>query len=263
MKKIIVFACLLLFPLFFASSVLAQEKNSNEYYQEFLSKYRLYQSKVEPFNAKKSRFLTFRTVETQAEFLESAKDFLSSELAAIESYSNFIRSYLVEVTSILNYQENYLFIKLDDELTYCGLTKEKIKNLSSLEQTISLFSELKTHYEKIKGMGWQVKSIVSLASAEKVLNNLKVEGEKIDAFIGGVNESNPRLDAAKDKFNLSKKKTAEMETLLAQGKNILNNMKEGGGNEENFGQVQKIVVDLMAKERQQVSNYQDITLNLK
>jgi len=157
MKKILFF---LVFSIVFTSNVYSAEKNSSNYYDELVINYRKYQSQVEPFNIKKSRYLSNQSVDNQAELLTAARNLLVSEIEAILSYSNFTRAMLVEGTKVLNYQENYIFIKLDDEISFLTLQKSKAAGLGSLGEAQILATALKEHYSTISQMGYQTKAII-------------------------------------------------------------------------------------------------------
>lgn len=187
--------------LFLAKPLWAQSQSSIESYQQFLNDYRRYQGLIELFNTQKSRHLTYQSVSTQAEFLKATKELIVAEIDALTAYTTFARSLLAEATQILEYRENYLYVKLDDELTFLKQARERVGTLSSLNEAGELLTDIASHHKKISQMSYQIKSIIEVESAKKIHNNLKVEKEKIAGFMAKERTSEAKALAAKEKFN--------------------------------------------------------------
>jgi hypothetical protein len=172
---------------------------SADYHSQFLQNYRQYQALVSPFQTKKSRYLAYKSVDTQEEFVAAARDLVRAEVEAITAYTNFVRTFLAEATQILAYQENYLYIKLDDELAFLTQSKSRANSISSLTEAQELLADLASHYQTIDQMSDQVKSIVAMESVKKTLENLKVERNKIDSYLQNQAPS-ARVSAAQEKL---------------------------------------------------------------
>ena len=248
--------------LFFSPFAWAQEKTSNEYYQDLLRNYRSYQNLLEPFTTQKSRYLAYQTVATQADFLDSSRALILSEIEAISSYSLFIKSLLAEATKILNYKENYLYVQLDDELTYLKLAKERAQNLSSLGETNQLMSELAKHYEKISQIAYQTKSVVVLGSLNKVYDNLKVEREKLSFYLSELTSDTSNIKAAREKFTMLEKQNSEVDEILREAASK-QKVDEKGNAKAVSEEIQNLVNEGVNKIRVIISGYQNIVYNLK
>lgn len=190
---------LICFFFIFSSTVLAQDKTSEQYYSDLLKNYRTYQSLVEPYNTQKSRHLTYQTVATQADFLEASKKLALAEVESIISYTSFIRTYLAEATRILQYRESYLYVSLDDELAYLNIAKDKISSLSSLAEMQKFLDDLALHFKKVSQAGFQIKAITEVEFTKKSLENVKIESDKIENFLSQIPTGGPKIDAAKEK----------------------------------------------------------------
>jgi len=254
---------LLLLPLFFfVHSVCAQNQSSIDAYQQFLNSYRRYQGLIEPFNTKRSRHLTFQSVSTQAELLQSSKELAGAEIDALNAYATFIRSLLAEATQILEYRENYLYVKLDDELAFLKLAKEKAPTLSSLNEVGELLADLSTHHKKISQMNYQIKSLIEIESAKKILNNLKVEKGKIGSFMEGEKTETANVLAAKEKFNELEKELNDAETLIKTADGYQKNL-EGGNPAAVSRQIRETLERSITKINQVVLGYKNIVFSLK
>ncbi len=220
MKRLcpLIFFCLI-FGLGYFFPVSAQNKTSAENYQDLLQSYREYQGLLEPFNSKKSRHLTYQSVDSRAELLEAAKVLLGNEAKAITAYTAFIKSFLAEATQVLNYQESFLYVKLDDELAYLKQAPEKANSLSSLAEVDQFSLDLKSHYGKISVIGYQIKSLVLVQSAKKVLENIKTQRESLNRSLTELDRQDSQVLAAREKFAGLDKELAGVETKLAQAEN--------------------------------------------
>ncbi len=262
MKKI----SLLFFSFFllwaFTNIALAQNRTSSENYQELLGNYRAYQSLVEPLNVKKSRQATLQTVSSQAELLEASKNLLQGEIKAITSYSAFIKSLLAEATQVLNYRDSYLYLRLDDELAYLKQAGEKASLLSSLAEVNQFSAELKSHYQKLKVMGYQIKSIIYLESAKKVFENLKTGKDKLNNFFSENKESGSRILAAKEKFSDLNKEISASQDLLSRAESSLKEF-EAGDPKKTAEKIKGLVDQALLKINIILTGYKNIAYSLK
>jgi len=226
MRKAGLFFIFLFFLLFLTvatQTAKAIDKSSDDYYQELVQKYRNYQQLIDPFENQRSRYLTYKSVETQADFLSAAKTFVTAEVEAITAYTVFIKTYLAEATQVLNYQDTYLYVMLDDELSYLSLARKKADGLSSLSETQTFLDDLSSHYQKISQIGYQVKSGVEIASANKILSNLQIETTKIGDLLDKINASNDKVYAAKEKFSSLKEQLPTIQNSLNKSESLLKN----------------------------------------
>lgn len=263
MKRIFFFFVLLCL-LWTLSTVtcFGQNRTSQENYQKLLQDYREYQGLIEPFNTKKSRHLTYGTVETQSEFLEESKNLISAEIKAITSYTAFVKSYLAEATQILNYRENYLYVKLDDELAFLETAKGRVESLSSLSGAGELMTDLATHYKKIVKIGYQVKAMLGVESVKKVFENVKVDKDKLNNFFSENKASSNELSAAKEKFSDLDKEINTIASLISQTEESQKKFESGdppGLAKEIWG----VLTQILVKINRVIDGYKNIVSSLK
>ena len=263
MKKFFFFVFLfLLFSFFLPSFSRAQNKGSLENYQELLRNYRSYQDAISPFNVKKSRHLTYGTVDTQAELLDASKNLLNTEVRAITSYTAFIKSLLAEATQILLYRENFLYIKLDDELAFLNISSEKIGTLSSLIDTKVLTADLSDHYKRISRISYQIKAIIEIESVKKVFTNLQVEKDKLSNFLDEQKESTSQILASKEKFSVLNKDLEKISSLIGKAESSQKNL-ESGDPVNLTNEIWKNLSEAVLTIKTIIAGYQNIVFTLK
>jgi len=241
---------------------MAADKTSQQYYEDFLKSFRQYQSLVEPFKTKKSQHQAFQSVTTQAELLGVSQELLKAEIKAISDYTHFVKTYLAEATQILNYQENYLYVKLDDEVTFLKLSEQKASSLSSLAEANSLAKDLETHYQRITQMAYQTKSIVEIASAQKIFTNLGVEREKLEKYLSEQDQQGSQFLAAKEKLSALETETKEIKENLSQAESLKRGFGSSGG--KNLAEKIRTEIDeALSKIKQVLTGYQNIVFSLK
>lgn len=263
MRKLLLTAFFLaLLPFLSFGKLRAVDKTSQEHYQDFLSRYRQYQATLEPFKTKKSQHLAYQSVETQAELLEASQKLLQAETQALVSYALFVKTYLAEATQILNYQESYLYVKLDDEIAFFKLSEQKAGSLSSLAEVSLLARELKTHYEKFSSLSYQVKSMVEIASTRKIIDNLKVEKEKIGQYLSQKETQTSQFLAAQEKFSQLDEKIKTGEEKLAEAEELKNSL--GKKDDQKVAKdIRKKVNEAIEEIKQIISGYRNIIFSLK
>jgi hypothetical protein len=203
-----------LFLLFlFLSTVgvcFAADPSSDEYYQQFLKNFRVYQAENTNYQNIKSKYVTYQSVASRADFMNEAKKYLTLEIQAAQAYISLTRTRLVEVTQILNYQENLYFVKLDDEFSYLEALKGKVNEASSVSEVLELWTGFDHHFQTVSNYGYGVKIYIEIAFLEKNIENLKITKDNINQFLSEVPSENQYLKAAKDNFSLLEKQYQEI-----------------------------------------------------
>lgn len=255
----------ILIAVFCVKPVFAVEKNSDQYYQDLLQNYRYYQTLIEPFNTAKSRHQTYKSVSTQAGLLEASKRLVSSEIESILSYTHFIKTLLAEATKVINYHENYLYIKLDDEITFLNLTQKKINSLSTLSESDLIIKDLFSRYQNVSKIGYQIKAIIESGAVNKVFGNVKVDKDKIDNFLVETSFEEAKLlelNAAKEKFSDLNKEIVSIEELMNKAANI--QKTEVHDDQKGISeQITKLVEESVVKIKFLIGGYKNIVFSLK
>lgn len=260
MKKT-VFFLLVLFSIFTVCAF-ATDKNSDEYYQSFIEKFRLYQTQKEPYNTVKSRYLGYQTVSSRAEYLDQTKKLLTSQIEAEEVYTQLIRSRLVEATSVLNYNENVYFIRLDDELTYLGLAKKQLPEIASVSELLVFWKTLDGHVVSISNYGYAIKSYIEVISAEKIYENIKITKGKVNDYLSEAPADSGFVKAAKDKFSLSDQEFNKATVMLKDVKSVQSQMSGKNGGSGEAARVRSNVNSLIDLLNKIIVDYQNIILSL-
>lgn len=261
MKKIFLLVFLLSF-LFFNKVCSAQETTIEEQYQLFLKKYRLYQASSDSYNNAKSKYLSYQSVTSRADYLKTSKKYLTLEIEAAEAYAGFIRSRLVEATKILNYQENLYFIRLDDELTFLSLLKKDVNEVASISEFLVLWQDFGKHFQSISAYGYAIKSYIEIGSLDKTNENLRITKDKIGYYLSESPADNPYIKAAKDNFSVSEKDYSIINASLVNLKKIQKGFSEGSGSKKTAISIREEVNQSLVKIQSLITNYQKLLLTV-
>lgn len=243
-------------------TVYAVEKKSSDYYTEFLQNYRQYENNTTDFNIKKNRFFSYNSVSSQAEYLDAAKNLVSNEILAIEPYTLFVKTLLGEATQVLIYRDNYLYIKLDDEAMSLKALKEKSGQISSLTGAQEFLKDLSSHYANIAALTYQVKGAIEIGSQNKILENLKVEEDKISEYLSVLAIDSSRIKAAKEKLFLLSKQRIELTTSVTSAGTILKSIKSEDAKSA-VEKIRKITNENVVKLNQLINGYENVVQSLK
>jgi len=253
---------LLLFLFVLPKNVYAADKTSGQYYQDFLQNYHRYQVMIDPLQTQKSRHQTYKTVQTQIEYLNSAKNFTQGEINAITAYSLFVKTILAEATKVLNYEEAYPYLMLDDELSFLSVAGEKLNNINSLADLQNLLTETAFHYKKISDLGLQVKSIIEVSSAKKNLENIKTEIDKLELL--SQSELDPAKAAvAKENLISLRGEFSKAEDLIMQVESKIKNNTKSTEYRRLSGEIRKAVDDAVVLLTKVVLGCKNIISSLK
>ncbi len=261
MKKAVFFFLILSFFVFSPKRAYAQNK-SNEFYNELLSDYREYQGLLEPFSSAKSRYLAYQSVSAQSEFLEVSKRLIKAEIEAMRSYASFVKTYLAEATKILNYDENYIYVKLDDELQYLDLARVKADSVTTLSEAEALLKELESHHQRISLLGYQTKALTEIGSVKKIFDNLKIDRGKIDSFLSSSDAAQNKVPASREKLSSLDLESDKVSTLIREAETSYKSFafrNAAPKSKEIWDTVTKSVVAMKSL----LKGYRDIIFNFK
>lgn len=261
MKKIFLLIFLLSF-FFFNKVCYSQETTTEEQYQLFLKKYRLYQASSDSYNNAKSKYLSYQSVTSRADYLESLRKYLSLEIEAAEAYAGFLRSRLTEATKILNYQENLYFIRLDDELTFLSLLKKDVDGAASVSEFLVLWQDFGKHFQSISTYGYAIKSYIEIGSLDKINENLKITKDKISYYLSESPADNSYVKAAKDNFSVSEKDYSKITSSLVNLKNIQKSFSQGNESKKTAISIREEINQTLAKIQSLITNYQKLLLTI-
>lgn len=178
------------------------------------------------------------------------------------SYASFVKRYLAEATKVLNYDENYIYVKLDDEITYLNLAREKANSVSTLNEAESLLKELESHYKGISLMGYQTKAITKIGSAKKIFDNLKVERGKIDNFLSSSEAAQNKVSASREKLTSIDK---EVETVSGYIKTIETSYQGFASNNSaaKSNEIWETITKSLVSMKSLIKGYRDIVFNFR
>lgn len=229
MKKFLFLLIFIFFLFFLHNPCLIYSQSSESFYQDLLTKYRTYQSNLDPYNSTKAKYTTYQSVISQAEYVETTKKLLLDENSAILSYAKTVQSRLAEATSILNYQENLFFIKLDDEISALSLVPVDVTGIFSLDDLKKTWTDINTHFLSVSSYGYQTKSYIEIGSFDKIFENVKIVKEKVRSFIfDNTSNSTLEINAAKKMYNDLEVDFSEIESLLSKTKATQKSMTGNG-----------------------------------
>jgi hypothetical protein len=209
MKKILP----VLFLLIFLTKV--QKVHSQDLFQEYLSSTSKYKSDYEAFVLAKSRFMTYKSLDSEQEAIEKTKTMLLSKVELVKNYLNLIRSKFATETGIQDYKENLTCLQLDNQIEDVSSLKDKIIAC----QTLSELNEVDLLFEK-KYLAAQKLSFKTLG-----LINLRKFTKFNDIFSEQINLLEEKIAEVKTESNfdtsLLERRTSELKNQAEQQKNNL------------------------------------------
>jgi len=105
--------------------------------------------------------------------------------------------------------------------------------------------------------------LVEIGSAEKTLENIKIETGKIENLLGEIKEEDAKIYAAKEKFSSLKKELQTVEELINKAGNKLKNTSKDSNFEGISKGIRESVDQSITAFGSIVSGYQNIVSSLK
>jgi len=209
MKKILPIVFLLIFL------TLVQKVNSQDIFQEYLSTASKYKSDYEAFVLAKSRFMTYKSLDSEQEAIEKTKAMLFSKIELVKNYLNLIRSKFAAETGVQDYKENLTYLQLDNQIADVLNLKDKIIACQTLSELNEVDLQFEKKYLASQKLAFKTLGLINLRKFTKFND---IFSEQISLLGGKIGEI--KTENAYDVF-LWEKRTSELKNQADQEKNNL------------------------------------------
>lgn len=193
-SRLLIIFCLLFFSF---SSVRAGSDSS---YSDFVSNYRNYQNLLSPFNVAKSKYITYKSVIAQGEYLEASKNLIASEVASVNSFTNFLTDYLNEADKNIGLSENVVLIKLNDLQGRTIALSGRLDTINSLESAQTVMVEIGDLYDEMYRLSYWTKSTIESAGVKKIYDNLGIVKPRLADYLSTLPIIYRENQAANEKY---------------------------------------------------------------
>lgn len=178
---------------------------SNQSYNQFVVNYRQYQNLLSPFNVSRSKYLTYKSVIAQGEYLDTAKNLITSEINTINSFIIFLLDYLNEANRDVGLSENIVLVKLTDLQGRVSSLSSRLSMIDSLESAQIIMVETQGLYNEMFRLSYWTKSTIESASVKKIYDNLGIIKPNISGYLSILPVTFRENQAAIEKYrNLEK-----------------------------------------------------------
>ena len=208
MKKAVLIL-IFFFLLTLTSLVWAQEQvfDFNQANNDYLFTHNQYLQAHKDYLTTRQAYLNYQTLTSKTEAQAKALVMLETRDETIRTYLLTLRTKLAEV-GILNYQQNVIYLRLDEEITWYATHKTNFASAGSLNDLVDTASETEKRYPKTEILIYQTLNAI-LSSKETLLQE----------------EINQQIDSLETKISLIREKgdkeTALLERWLLEAENRL------------------------------------------
>lgn len=206
-----------------ATPIIAQDFNFGKALEDYLYNYNIYRNDYLKFTSARSEFLNYKTLTSENKAFEATKSMLQNRSLTMKTYLTALRMKLYEETAIINYNQNFYYIKLDDEVAFLDKNKEEYAsagNINDLLVTSKIFEERFLPEEKLafqtlgqidSGIETGIKNDINeiISSLETKIGQIKSTGEDTTVEERWVLQ-------AKEKIKRAEEKDREAYTLLTK-----------------------------------------------
>lgn len=173
MRKKLFFLSVIFFLFIFSSVNLAISQDFNQVYQEYLSLSSMLDSDYEIFVLAKNRYLSYRTILSESEAIETSKKMMISRSEVIKKLIEGVRIRLAQETGIIDYQENLLYLNLDSQMSLYASQRELINSQKSLSELNETENELLEKYQATKKLIYKSFILINLKKISQLIENFK------------------------------------------------------------------------------------------
>lgn len=150
-------------------------------YQEYITASSVYQSDYEKFVLSRSKYLTFKSISSESEAIDSTKKMILSRIDFLVKYLTALRMRLALETNILDYQENLLYLQLDNELTSLLNSKELVNSTQDLKGLVEIESDAGKKYQTISKLAYKSLGLINYHQILKVAADLRKQVDLLNS----------------------------------------------------------------------------------
>lgn len=212
---IIIFILLITNYSLLITPALGQERvfDFSRAYNDYIYTYSQYRLAHTDYVTARQAYLNYKTLTSKNEALNKTSQMLKLRDEVIRTYLTALRMRLAETTGVSNYEQNILYLKLDDEVSWFSNHPEILASAGSLEDLVASAQETQSRYNKTEVLIYQTLGTI-LAGRESALRE----------------EVNQQIKALKEKLaeirQRGDKDTAVLERWLLEAENRLARSQE-------------------------------------
>jgi len=188
-------------------------------YQEYISASSIYQSDYEKFILSRSKYLTFMSISSESEAIDSTKKMIISRIDFLVKYVTALRIKLALETKIIDYQENLLYLQLDNELTSLLNSKELVNSAQDLKGLNDVESNSGRKYQTISKLAYKSLGLINYRQNLKVVTDLRKQvdilNNKLEQY---ANLGTYDLTNSKNRFEQTDKQFRDLEIKIEEDK---------------------------------------------
>lgn len=231
MKKFCPNKIIVVFFLLFSFFLLPQKSYSeektfdaNQAYQDFLYNYNLYRQSYSEYTIAKESYLKYQTLTSKNEALQKTSQMLKNQDEVVKTYLTALRLKLMEASGNAGYEQNTLYTKIDNEITWYKNHQENLNSAGTIEDLIALASKGGNEYEETEILIYQTLGAILNGKENvfygKINQNIKTLKEKIGE-IRTKGDKNTSLSErwlleAENRLTRSQEKQLSAQNLLTQ-----------------------------------------------
>lgn len=228
----------LLFPLIllcFSSLVFSQESTpsggfkppSFDYskaYQDYIYNLNLYRQAYQKFVLAKNEYLSYKTLTSETNALETTKEMLEARSQAIIVYLTALKMRLSETTGVLNYQSNLRFVELMKNIDTFETQKNLFPAAATLKDLLKVSSQFENQYSKTEVLTYNTLFTVVSGKENNLRDQIQFQITKLEQKLAQMSKEGLKdtlraerwLLEAKNKITLSQQKQDEANKNLSK-----------------------------------------------
>lgn len=207
----------------YATPVKAQTFDFNKALSDYLYNYNIYRNDYLKFTSARSEFLNYKTLTSENKAFEATKIMLSDRSMTMKTYLTTLRMKLYEETAILNYNQNFYYIKLDDEVAFLDKNKNEYASAGSIDDLLTTSKILEDRFPAEEKLTYQTLGQIDSGIETNIKNKINNIIGLIETKVGQIKAAGEDTTVeerwilqAKEKVKRAEEKDREAYTLLTK-----------------------------------------------
>lgn len=224
------------FLLFYSSTLaISQDFNFQRAYEDYLFNYNQYRQSYSDFVPAKEAYLSYQTLTSKNTALEKTQKMLQDEDEVVRTYLTALRMKVTETAGITNDEQNILYLKLDNEVSWYGKHKDSLASAATLEDLTNSSQKISNQYKMTEVLIYQTLGTVLSGKENDFRNQINDKIQELKGKIGEIRQKGDKdtstaerwLLEAENRLTRSQEKQFAAQQILAKIKSTDKNKNQG------------------------------------
>jgi hypothetical protein len=242
----------------------AQNFDAAKALSDYVYNLNLYRTAYQNYTNAKKEYKNYQTLTSETKALEVTKVLLNQRATTIKTYLTAVRMKLQESTSILSYDQNLLYVKIDDEVTWIPAHQVEYNSAGTINDLLKTSAIFQNRYPDQELLAFKALGQIVFQEEKDLSDEANTLIQKTETKIAQMREAGEDTAVEERWLIQAKEKIKRSEEKRTAALAITNNLKATSNNKLAYwNQAQVLYVEGNQYLKEACSNLREIIREVK